>query len=67
MQVEDHGTSKSSTGNANKLNSTTSNIENTSKDTQKSTMVARSTDSARVMKFTKELSGTMVILGIAAL
>lgn len=48
----------------NKLKSSTSNIENTSKEVQKSPMGARATDSARVMKFTKVLSGTTVILGI---
>ncbi|KAK9288753.1 hypothetical protein L1049_017217 [Liquidambar formosana] len=46
----------------NKLKSSFSNIENTSKEVQKSTMGARATDSARVMKFTKELSGSTVIL-----
>nr|AKF43334.1 Ypt/Rab-GAP domain of gyp1p superfamily protein [Melianthus villosus] len=41
--------------------SSTSNGENISK-VHKSTTSARSTDSARVMKFTKELSGTTVML-----
>ncbi|CAB4263767.1 unnamed protein product [Prunus armeniaca] len=48
--------------NSNGLNSSTSNIENTSKEAQKSTMGARATDSARIIKFTKVLSGTTVIL-----
>ncbi|KAL3835086.1 hypothetical protein ACJIZ3_009822 [Penstemon smallii] len=42
--------------------SLTTGNENTSKETQKSTMGARATDSARLMKFTKELSGPTVIL-----
>ncbi|XVE81002.1 hypothetical protein DITRI_Ditri15bG0027400 [Diplodiscus trichospermus] len=46
----------------NKLRSSTSNIENAAKEVQKSVMGARATDSARVMKFTRELSGQMVIL-----
>ncbi|XP_050258627.1 GTPase-activating protein GYP1 [Quercus robur] len=45
-----------------KLKMSTSEIENTSKEVQKSAMGARATDSARVMKFTKALSGTTVIL-----
>nr|AKF43329.1 Ypt/Rab-GAP domain of gyp1p superfamily protein [Francoa sonchifolia] len=48
--------------NDSKFRSSTSTIENISKEVQKSTVGARSTDSARVMKFTKELSGTTVIL-----
>ncbi|XP_035547498.1 TBC1 domain family member 22B-like [Juglans regia] len=48
--------------NVNKLTTSTSNIENTSKEVQKSAMGARATDSARVMKFTKVLSGTTVVL-----
>uniref|UniRef100_A0A2P2LYY0 Rab-GAP TBC domain-containing protein n=1 Tax=Rhizophora mucronata TaxID=61149 RepID=A0A2P2LYY0_RHIMU len=47
---------------ANKLKSTTSNIETTSKEVQKPPTGARSTDSARVMKFTKELSSSTVML-----
>ncbi|OAY51987.1 TBC1 domain family member 22B [Manihot esculenta] len=47
---------------ANKLKPVLSNIETTSKDVLKSPMGARSTDSTRVMKFTKELSTTTVIL-----
>lgn len=42
----------------------TSNSENASREVQKPTVGARATDSARLMKFTKELSGTTVILGI---
>ncbi|KAL6293946.1 hypothetical protein ACE6H2_002088 [Prunus campanulata] len=52
----------SNDANSNGLNSSTSNIENTSKEAQKSTMGARATDSARIIKFTKALSGTTVIL-----
>ncbi|PRQ31227.1 putative Rab-GTPase-TBC domain-containing protein [Rosa chinensis] len=48
--------------NVNKLKSSASNVENTSKGAQKSVIGARATDSARVMKFTKVLSGTTVIL-----
>nr|AKF43323.1 Ypt/Rab-GAP domain of gyp1p superfamily protein [California macrophylla] len=47
---------------AGKLKSTTSNIENASNEVQSSSMGTRATDSARVMKFTKELSGTAVRL-----
>ncbi|XP_015868538.3 GTPase-activating protein gyp1 [Ziziphus jujuba] len=54
--------SPNSNANVNKLKSSTSNIENAPKEVQKSTMGARATDSARVMKFTKVLSGTTVIL-----
>lgn len=50
--------------NANKLKTSNLDIEDTSKEVPKSTMGARATDSARVMKFTKVLSGTSVILGI---
>ncbi|XP_022722258.1 GTPase-activating protein gyp1-like isoform X1 [Durio zibethinus] len=45
-----------------KLRSSTSNIETAAKEVQKSVMGARATDSARVTKFTRELSGQMVIL-----
>ena len=47
----------------NKLRSSTSNIKNDAKEVQTSMMGARATDSARVTKFTRELSGQMVILG----
>ncbi|OMO71108.1 hypothetical protein COLO4_28386 [Corchorus olitorius] len=46
----------------NKLRSSTSNIENSAKEGQKSAVGARATDSARVTKFNKELSGQMIIL-----
>lgn len=69
MQAEEHSASRQSNNNAttNKLKLTTSSIETTPKDVQKSTMGARATDSARVMKFTKELSGTTVVLGMVAI
>nr|AKF43339.1 Ypt/Rab-GAP domain of gyp1p superfamily protein [Pelargonium cotyledonis] len=50
------------TANVGKLKSSTSDNEITSKEVQRSTIGARATDSARVMKLTKELSGTTVIL-----
>ncbi|KAJ0093473.1 hypothetical protein Patl1_26609 [Pistacia atlantica] len=53
---------KPNNGSSHKLKSTNSNIETMFKESQKSSMGARATDSARVMKFTKELSGSMVIL-----
>ncbi|KAI4334623.1 hypothetical protein L6164_019288 [Bauhinia variegata] len=46
--------------NVNKLKMSTLHIENTSKEVQKSSMGARATDSARVMKFTQALSGSTV-------
>jgi hypothetical protein len=60
--VQSTGKSNNNT-NANKLKPSNLDVE-TSKEVQKSTMGARATDSARVMKFTKVLSGTTVILGI---
>ncbi|KAM3303689.1 TBC1 domain family member 22B [Capsicum chacoense] len=42
--------------------SSTSNSENTSNEVQKPSIGSRATDSARLMKFTKELSATTVIL-----
>ncbi|KAL2506232.1 Ypt/Rab-GAP domain of gyp1p superfamily protein [Abeliophyllum distichum] len=45
-----------------KMKASTASTENTSKEVQKTAMGARSTDSARLMKFKKELSGTTVIL-----
>uniref|UniRef100_A0A5B7AHX2 Putative Ypt/Rab-GAP domain of gyp1p superfamily protein n=1 Tax=Davidia involucrata TaxID=16924 RepID=A0A5B7AHX2_DAVIN len=45
-----------------KSKSSTSSTENASKEVQKSMMGARATDSARLMKFAKELSGSTVIL-----
>nr|AKF43344.1 Ypt/Rab-GAP domain of gyp1p superfamily protein [Pelargonium incrassatum] len=50
------------TANVGKLKSSASDHEITSKEVQRSTIGARATDSARVMKLTKELSGTTVIL-----
>jgi hypothetical protein len=50
--------------NVNKLKTSNLDVENISKEVQKCTMGARATDSARVMKFTKVLSGTTIILGI---
>ena len=50
--------------NENMLKISTSCVENPSEEVQKSSIGARATDSARVMKFNKVLSGTMVILGI---
>lgn len=44
------------------VNTSPPSTESLSKEVQKSTMGARSTDSARVMKFTKELTGLTVIL-----
>jgi hypothetical protein len=61
--VQSTGKSNNNT-NANKLKTSNLDIENTSKEVQKSTMGARATDSARVMKFSKVLPGTTVILGI---
>ncbi|GLT91596.1 hypothetical protein SLE2022_094760 [Rubroshorea leprosula] len=62
-EVEAGNTSSSNNkATVNKLRSSTSNVENSSNEVQKPTMGARATDSARVMKFTKELSGQMIIL-----
>ncbi|CAL1365914.1 unnamed protein product [Linum trigynum] len=47
---------------ANKLKPSTPSIEVSSGEVQKSSVGARATDSARVMKFTKELSGATVML-----
>ncbi|KAA0044535.1 hypothetical protein IC582_017317 [Cucumis melo] len=46
----------------NKSKSSTSNTEDLTKEVEKPIMGARATDSARVMKFTKLLSGTTIIL-----
>ncbi|KAI6699135.1 hypothetical protein NL676_019254 [Syzygium grande] len=63
MEEDDKGPFKPSTHeNLNKSKSSTSDVHSTPKEVQKSTIGARATDSARVMKFTKELSGTTVIL-----
>ncbi|KAJ6733954.1 GTPASE-ACTIVATING PROTEIN GYP1-LIKE [Salix koriyanagi] len=63
-EAEAQDTSKQQNNNtsANKLKPISSNVDITSKEVQKSVMGARATDSARVMKFTKELSGSTVIL-----
>ncbi|XP_022856170.1 GTPase-activating protein GYP1-like isoform X1 [Olea europaea var. sylvestris] len=47
---------------ANKTKASTASTENTSNEVQKTVMGARSTDSARLTKFQKELSGTTVVL-----
>ncbi|CAI9777061.1 unnamed protein product [Fraxinus pennsylvanica] len=47
---------------ANKMKASTSSTENPSKEVQKTAIGARSTDSARLIKFQKELSGTTIIL-----
>lgn len=44
--------------------SSTMDSENVLKELHKPTMGARATDSARIMKFTRELSGATVVLGI---
>lgn len=49
---------------ANHIKSSTTGSETTSEVIHKSTMGARATDSARLVKFTKELSGQTVILGL---
>ncbi|GAY53295.1 hypothetical protein CUMW_148180 [Citrus unshiu] len=51
MEVEDPSTGKSNNGNVNKLKSSTSNIENTSKEAHKSPIGTRATDSARLFTF----------------
>ncbi|MCE5166705.1 hypothetical protein HAX54_024573 [Datura stramonium] len=48
---------------ASQTKSSTSNSEHSSNEVQKSSIGSRATDSARLMKFTKELSATTVILG----
>uniref|UniRef100_A0A0R0HC08 Rab-GAP TBC domain-containing protein n=1 Tax=Glycine max TaxID=3847 RepID=A0A0R0HC08_SOYBN len=63
MQEEFQSTSKPiSIANASKLKVSTSLGGSPPEEFRKSTMGARATDSARVMKFTKVLSGTVVIL-----
>ncbi|KAL2507238.1 Ypt/Rab-GAP domain of gyp1p superfamily protein [Forsythia ovata] len=62
---QDEIQSRSSLNASSSLNKTklsTTSTENASKEVQKSAIGARATDSARLMKFTKELSGTTVIL-----
>ncbi|XP_021906812.1 GTPase-activating protein GYP1 [Carica papaya] len=46
----------------NKMRSSSLNVENTAREVQKTAMGARATDSARVLKFTKTLSATTVML-----
>ncbi|RDX76159.1 TBC1 domain family member 22B, partial [Mucuna pruriens] len=63
VEEEVHSTSKPfGIPNENKLKISTSHVERPSEEVQKSSMGARATDSARVMKFTKVLSGTMVVI-----
>ncbi|RZB79632.1 TBC1 domain family member 22B-like isoform X2 [Glycine soja] len=63
MQEEFQSKSKPiSIANANKLKVSTSLGGSPPEEFHKSTMGARATDSARIMKFTKVLSGTVVIL-----
>ncbi|OIW08983.1 hypothetical protein TanjilG_05959 [Lupinus angustifolius] len=50
----------------NKQKISTSAVETSSELVRKSSFRGRATDSTRVMKFTKVLSGTMVILGISS-
>lgn len=64
IQEEIQSTSKNYIANANRSTTSTPHTENTSKEVHKSSMGSRATESARVMKFTKVLSGTTVILGI---
>jgi len=65
MQEEFPSTDKPiSIANASKLKVSTSFGGNLPEEIPKSIVGARSTDSARVMKFTKVLSETVVILGI---
>ncbi|XP_010268253.1 PREDICTED: TBC1 domain family member 22B [Nelumbo nucifera] len=62
-EEEDHGAIKPpNSTTANRLKSSIPNIQNSSRESQKNTTGARATDSARVMKFKKELSGPTVIL-----
>lgn len=64
-QEEVQSTSKPATvADVNKLKKSSSDVDNSSEEVQKTSMGARATDSARVMKFTKVLSGSTVILGI---
>lgn len=51
-----------SSSSASQAKSSTSNTEHTSNEVQKPSIGSRATDSARLMKFTKELSATTVIL-----
>ncbi|PIN26439.1 Ypt/Rab-specific GTPase-activating protein GYP1 [Handroanthus impetiginosus] len=63
--TEDEFQNRSSTNASSSVNhtkSSTTGSESTSKEIPKSTVGARATDSARLMKFTRELSGSTVIL-----
>ncbi|GAV73546.1 RabGAP-TBC domain-containing protein, partial [Cephalotus follicularis] len=63
MELDDRSTSMQyNNATSNKLHSEPLNTESTIKEAQKSTMGARATDSARIMRFTKELSGSTVFL-----
>ncbi|XP_073308925.1 uncharacterized protein [Primulina huaijiensis] len=53
---------RNNTNASSSVSHTTMGSETTAKEIQKSSMGARATDSARLMKFTKELSGVTVIL-----
>ncbi|CAL0322094.1 unnamed protein product [Lupinus luteus] len=62
-EEEVHSTSKPvGSSNESKLKISTAPVENSAEFVRKSSMGGRATDSARVTKFTKVLSGTMVIL-----
>ncbi|KAL0456396.1 UNVERIFIED_CONTAM: TBC1 domain family member 22B [Sesamum latifolium] len=60
--VHQNRTSRNAMSSVNHANSSTTGSENIAKEIEKTPMGARATDSARLMKFTKELSGTNVIL-----
>ncbi|XP_011073944.1 TBC1 domain family member 22B isoform X2 [Sesamum indicum] len=60
-EVENRSSTKASSS-VNDTKSSTTGSENTSKEVHRSTVGARATDSARLMKFTKELSGSSVFL-----
>ena len=65
--VQRDGETSGSTGsnvNLQSLRASSKNSESTSADAQKSVSGARATDTARLTKFTKELSRPAVILGI---
>ncbi|XP_043717218.1 TBC1 domain family member 22B-like isoform X2 [Telopea speciosissima] len=62
FEGEDQSTSKVTDETTSKPTSPITNMESTSREAQKPVLGARATDSARVMKFTKELSGSTVIL-----
>ncbi|KAL0366626.1 UNVERIFIED_CONTAM: hypothetical protein Sradi_3552700 [Sesamum radiatum] len=61
-EVENRSSTKASSS-VNDTKSSTTGSENTSKEVHRSPVGARATDSARLMKFTKELSGSSVFLG----